>query len=468
MVPIHHSPDQTVVGATALSLFLDVSHARVQKIKENIENYKSPLRDVFIPLAEPFSTVALRGTRGTSDNVPVTTDTTTALSMVVASTSTVRPISIDDYEVAGTDDQATADGNVADEDANPFPNVDGVESTSAVLSVGMPIFAGMTASVLVSLTTANCQDLRLIALAFFTSTGKVPSVGYLKRGFIQVSPSSSTTANISTSLLDFSFSSSTGTCLLKALRGPELNYTSMKKLVLALVHASTRLKRSENKKTDALSKIASTSFTHLSKQVPVEELKEKSSSEVEILAVVEEEGDTWMTPLFKYLMEGTLPVDVKKARAIRRKFGLPEEIISDNEKQFRDNPFKDWCEKLYIRQHFALVKHPQTNGLVERANRSLREGIKARLDARSKNWMKELPHVLWAHRTMIKTSNRDISFSLTYRMEAVIPAKIGMPTLKTAEVDLVRNNEALAINLDLLEEKREEAAMREAKSKEKK
>ncbi|GJX39228.1 reverse transcriptase domain-containing protein [Tanacetum coccineum] len=67
-----------------------------------------------------------------------------------------------------------------------------------------------------------------------------------------------------------------------------------------------QIPRSENKKVDALSKIASTSFAHLSKQVLVEELKEKSINEVEILAVVEEEGDTWMTPLFKYLAEGTL------------------------------------------------------------------------------------------------------------------------------------------------------------------
>ncbi|GJQ97920.1 reverse transcriptase domain-containing protein [Tanacetum coccineum] len=77
--------------------------------------------------------------------------------------------------------------------------------------------------------------------------------------------------------------------------------------------------RSENKKADALSKIASTSFAHLSKQVLVEELKEKSISAVEVLAVVEEEGDTWMTPIFKYLMDGTLPLEVKKARAVKRK-----------------------------------------------------------------------------------------------------------------------------------------------------
>ncbi|GJX27225.1 putative ribonuclease H-like domain-containing protein [Tanacetum coccineum] len=67
------------------------------------------------------------------------------------------------------------------------------------------------------------------------------------------------------------------------------------------------------------------------------------------------------------------------------RFGLPGEIILDNGKQFQNNPFKDWCKKLCIRQHFASVKLPQTNGLVERANRSLREGIKTKLDERSKN-----------------------------------------------------------------------------------
>ncbi|GKB53759.1 reverse transcriptase domain-containing protein [Tanacetum coccineum] len=76
--------------------------------------------------------------------------------------------------------------------------------------------------------------------------------------------------------------------------------------------------RSENKKADALSKITSTSFAHLSKQVLVEELK-KSISATEVLAVVEEEGDTWMTPIFKYLTDETLPAEAKKARVVRRK-----------------------------------------------------------------------------------------------------------------------------------------------------
>ncbi|GJZ49368.1 reverse transcriptase domain-containing protein [Tanacetum coccineum] len=147
------------------------------------------------------------------------------------------------------------------------------------------------------------------------------------------------------------------------------------------------------------------------------------------------------------------------------RFGLQGEIVSDNGKQFRDNPFKDWCEKLCIRQCFASVKHPQTNGLVERANRSLGKGIKARLNKRSKDWIEELSHVLWSHRTMIKSSNGETPFSLTYGTEVVIPAEIGMPMLRTMEVDPTKNDEALEINLDLIEEKRNKQQFKKQKSK---
>ncbi|GKB15677.1 reverse transcriptase domain-containing protein, partial [Tanacetum coccineum] len=146
------------------------------------------------------------------------------------------------------------------------------------------------------------------------------------------------------------------------------------------------------------------------------------------------------------------------------RFGLPGEIISDNGKKFRDNPFKDWCEKLNIKQRFASIKHPQSNGQVERANRSLGEGIKARLGEDNRIWVEEVTHVLWAHRTMIKTSNEDTPFSLTYGTEAVIPVEIGMPLIRYAEVNQAKNNEGLFLNLDILEERREKAAVREAKS----
>ncbi|GJS84394.1 hypothetical protein Tco_0750935 [Tanacetum coccineum] len=103
MVPIHHSSDQRVIGASALLLLLDVSSSWVRKIKENITNHVSALRGVFVPLFEPLSAVALEGMKCTSGGA------------------------LDDYEVIGADDQANTDGNVAGKDANHFPNVDDVE-----------------------------------------------------------------------------------------------------------------------------------------------------------------------------------------------------------------------------------------------------------------------------------------------------------------------------------------------------
>ncbi|GKA03928.1 reverse transcriptase domain-containing protein [Tanacetum coccineum] len=72
--------------------------------------------------------------------------------------------------------------------------------------------------------------------------------------------------------------------------------------------------RSEYKKADALSQIASTSFAHLTNQVLVEVLKEKSIEEKEIIAVVEEEGYSWMTPMFEYLTRG----EQKKPNKLKR------------------------------------------------------------------------------------------------------------------------------------------------------
>ncbi|GKD08558.1 hypothetical protein Tco_1359088 [Tanacetum coccineum] len=55
---------------------------------------------------------------------------------------------------------------------------------------------------------------------------------------------------------------------------------------------------------------------------------------------------------------------------------------------------------------------------------------------------------------MIKSSNEDTPFSLMYGMQAVIPAEIGMPTLRTTDIDIVQNDVVLKLNLDLLEEKK--------------
>ncbi|GKA20472.1 hypothetical protein Tco_0700461 [Tanacetum coccineum] len=63
--------------------------------------------------------------------------------------------------------------------------------------------------------TAYCLALILMVRAFFASAGSVSSVRYSNNGVIHEYHSSSTTARISPSLIDFSFKTSTKTCLVK-------------------------------------------------------------------------------------------------------------------------------------------------------------------------------------------------------------------------------------------------------------
>nr|GEX70027.1 reverse transcriptase domain-containing protein [Tanacetum cinerariifolium] len=139
----------------------------------------------------------------------------------------------------------------------------------------------------------------------------------------------------------------------------------------------------------------------------------------------------------------------------------------DNETQLVNDPFKSWCEKWKIKQMNMAVVHPQANGLVERANKSLMHGLKARLGRERLGWVDELPNILWAHRTMLKTSNGETPFSLTYGSEVVILAEIKMPTYRTIHFNESQNEEEMRLNLDLSQGRRETTAIREAKYKKK-
>nr|XP_027122043.1 uncharacterized protein LOC113738985 [Coffea arabica] len=381
-----------------------------------------------------------------------------------------------------------------------------------------------------------------------------------------------------------------------------------------------RVPRSQNKRADALSKLVSSSFAHLSKEVLVEVVKQKSIDQVQVLAI--DSSATWMTPLVDYLSSGALPENKAEARRIQLRaakyayagrtlyrrsylspwlkcvtleegdyvlrevhegicaahvgsrvlakkcfllgyywpsvfrdaadlvrkcracqvhaslrhqpvqemvsihspwpfaqwgidllgpfprapgryehlvmaidyftkwveaeplvsisgkaiqkffwksivcrFGIPHVLISDNGRQFAENPFRSWCAELGINQHFTSVGHPQANGQVENVNRIVLQGLKTRLESAQSSWLDELPSVLWAYRTTPRTATQETPFSLTYGVEAVVPAEVGLPSPRTQNFVATSNEEELRCNLDMLEVRREEAAVRMAKYK---
>ena len=71
------------------------------------------------------------------------------------------------------------------------------------------------------------------------------------------------------------------------------------------------------------------------------------------------------------------------------------------------------------------------------------------MDDTKERWVEELPHVLWAYRTLPRRSTRETPFAMTYGAKAVIPLEANFPPNN--------NDELLGESLDLIEERRERA-----------
>ena len=74
--------------------------------------------------------------------------------------------------------------------------------------------------------------------------------------------------------------------------------------------------------------------------------------------------------------------------------------------------------------------------------------------------MEYLPEVLWAYRTTRKSATRETLFALAFGTKAVAPVKVGLELLRVKFANAERNEETLRLNLNLLEEKREQALKR--------
>ena len=62
------------------------------------------------------------------------------------------------------------------------------------------------------------------------------------------------------------------------------------------------------------------------------------------------------------------------------RFGIPRVLVFDNGKQFDNKAFRDFYQQLSIKNHYSSPEHPQANGQVEVANRSLLKLIKTWLE----------------------------------------------------------------------------------------
>ena len=152
-------------------------------------------------------------------------------------------------------------------------------------------------------------------------------------------------------------------------------------------------------------------------------------------------------------------------KSIVCRFGVPRVLVSNNGRQFDNTPFRDFCEQLGINNHYSSPSHPRANGQAEVANRSLLKIIKTQLEGAKGVWLDELPRVLWAYRTTVRTPTGETPFKLAYGSEAVIPAEVHVANHRVMKYQDEENEEQLCLNLDLIDEVRMDAEQRTTRNK---
>ena len=130
--------------------------------------------------------------------------------------------------------------------------------------------------------------------------------------------------------------------------------------------------------------------------------------------------------------------------------------MSDNGKQFDNPKFKDFYAELGIKNYYSSPTHPQSHGQVEVTIRTLKAALKTKLEDLKGKWVEYVPEVLWAYRTTRRLATQETPFALAFSTEAVDPIKVGLKSPRIELASIKHNEEVLCLNLDLLEEKREQ------------
>ncbi|UYV77837.1 hypothetical protein LAZ67_15002540 [Cordylochernes scorpioides] len=110
-------------------------------------------------------------------------------------------------------------------------------------------------------------------------------------------------------------------------------------------------------------------------------------------------------------------------------FGTPKCIISDQGKSFDSSTFRDFTRLYGIKHIMASVAHPQTNGLCEKLNGVIKNGIRVYLEDDHTEWPRFVKTATFAYNSSIQSSTQVTPHKLIFGVEPRTSLDVGLPTV---------------------------------------
>eukprot|EP00731_Ephydatia_muelleri_P007461 Em0003g1709a len=103
------------------------------------------------------------------------------------------------------------------------------------------------------------------------------------------------------------------------------------------------------------------------------------------------------------------------------RFSPPEQLHSDQGRQFESDLVKEICELLQIRKTRTTPYHPQCNGMVERFNRTLLDMLSTAVGNHQADWQQHIRKLCLAYNSSVHSSTGFTPFFLMFGRQAKLP-----------------------------------------------
>lgn len=117
-------------------------------------------------------------------------------------------------------------------------------------------------------------------------------------------------------------------------------------------------------------------------------------------------------------------IAVRLVEDVFSRYGLPESLHSDQGSQFESALFQEVCKLFGIQKTRTTPYHPQGDGLVERANRTVKEVLTAYTSEHQRDWDCWLPQTQLAYNTSEHSSTGYTPYFLLFGREARLPLDV--------------------------------------------
>ena len=126
------------------------------------------------------------------------------------------------------------------------------------------------------------------------------------------------------------------------------------------------------------------------------------------------------------------PIPCQEASVVARKlvdemfcrFSPPEQLLSDQGRQFESQLMAEDCKLLGIQKSRTTPYHPQCDGLVERWNRALLQSLATSVTDHPENWEEFVKKICMAYNTSVHPTTGFTPFYLMFGRQAKLPVDL--------------------------------------------